>query len=141
MQDNRSEKRFKTAGARILRPRRLPKDFFSSYDRKLTSSGSLHHAPRDQEKVEGKYPSIFEFTFMAKEPCSLRKTKSNLSESFSRKHTYFPALKRSEVEKENGSGCLPAIKKDSAAWRTKEPEEETPPKRKLQKKSLAEFNR
>ena len=42
MEEHPSEKRFKTAGARILRTRKLPKDFFASYDRNLNSSSSVH---------------------------------------------------------------------------------------------------
>ena len=42
MKQRSPEQRFKTAGARILRSKKLPKDFFANHDRNLNSSSSLH---------------------------------------------------------------------------------------------------
>jgi hypothetical protein len=50
------EKRFKTAGARILRSKKLPKDFFANHDRNLNSSSSLHSM---KGKCEKNYEDIF----------------------------------------------------------------------------------
>ena len=63
MQKHLSEKRFKTAGARILRTGKLPKDFFANYDRNLSSSSSVHILKERLERID---PAVFEFTFMTK---------------------------------------------------------------------------
>jgi hypothetical protein len=42
MKEHLSEKRFKTAGARIFRTKKLPKDFFVTRERDLSSASSVH---------------------------------------------------------------------------------------------------
>lgn len=46
MRKHLSEQRFKTAGARILRSRKLPKDFFANHDKNLRSFDSHHTSNR-----------------------------------------------------------------------------------------------
>jgi hypothetical protein len=41
------EQRFKTAGARILRSKKLPKDFFDNHDRNHSGTGS-HHTSKER---------------------------------------------------------------------------------------------
>jgi hypothetical protein len=78
MIESLSEKRFKTAGARILRTKKLPKDFFVSRDNDISNSNSVHTSKRKSSKH---CPNIFEFTFMGKEGLSLQKSKSGILNS------------------------------------------------------------
>ena len=100
MKENPSERRFKTAGARILRSKKLPRDFFRNYhstpdnpNHALNPSISLHHSLQQTHKLN---PPIMEFTFMAKDFSSLTNNKSgNLLAS---KHQ-LPNIRQRTVEK------------------------------------------